>query len=265
MKIKSAPLQVKAAGEDDGLEDGQFIAYASVFGGPPDSYGDVVDKGAFAKSLAKWESSGDPIPLLWGHDFADPFSNLGHIVEADEDEHGLKVRGEFDLENPTAQQVYRLIKGRRTTDLSFAYDIIDAEFAEDDDTFHLKELDIFEVSIVPIGANRFTDVVAVKHLADGITGGLKAGRKLSAQNERALREARDSIDSVLESLGDDQDEESEEESASGSDSDSKSQASREQRSVGGDESKSAPSVDLRALEIEFLERKHVPQTLEGAK
>lgn len=256
MKIKSAPLQVKAAGEDDGLKDGQFIAYASVFGGPPDSYGDIVDKGAFAKSIAKWESSGDPIPLLWGHDFADPFSNLGHIVEANEDDHGLKVLGEFDLENPTAKQVYRLVKGRRATDLSFAYDIIDADFDEDDDTFHLKELDVFEVSIVPIGANRNTDVVAVKHLADNISGGLKAGRKLSAQNEQALREAYGLIGEVLDTVTDDQDDESEEDSASGSDTDSKAPASRKKRSVDDDETKSAPSAELWAQQVEFWALAH---------
>ena len=89
MKIKSAPLKVKAAGEADGLEEGQFIAYASVFGGPPDSYGDIVDPGAFAASLKSWEEKGDPIPLLWGHDFVDPFSNIGHVVKAEEDDHGL--------------------------------------------------------------------------------------------------------------------------------------------------------------------------------
>lgn len=36
-----------------------------------------------------------------------------------------------------------------------------------------------------------------------IAEGLKAGRALSAKNETTLREARDAIDSVLSSLGDD--------------------------------------------------------------
>ena len=195
MKIKSAPLKVKAAGEADGLEEGQFIAYASVFGGPPDSYGDIVDPGAFSASLKSWEEKGDPIPLLWGHDFVDPFSNIGHVVKAEEDDHGLKVTGEFDMENPTAQQVYRLVKGRRTTDLSFAYDITDAE--PKDDGYHLKALDIYEVSIVPIGANRLTDVVAVKHLAENIVGGIKDGRVLAAKHIDSLRTAQEAIGAVI--------------------------------------------------------------------
>lgn len=199
MDIKSAPLRVKAAGEDDGLEPGQFLAYASTFGGPPDSYGDIVDPGAFSKSLGEWEAKGDPIPLLWGHDLSNPFSNLGHIVKAEEDDHGLKVLGEFDLSNPTAEQVYRMVKGRRTTDLSFAFQTRDSE--KKSDANHLKDLDLFEVSIVPIGANRLTDVLAVKHLADNIVDGLKAGRALSGKNETSLRAAHEAIGKVLSSLG----------------------------------------------------------------
>lgn len=195
MQIKSAPLKVKAVGEEDGLSEGQFLAYASVFGGPPDSYGDLVDPGAFTKTISEWEEKGDPIPLLWGHDMNNPFSNIGHIVKAEEDDHGLKVLGEFDLDNPTAVQVHRLVKGRRTTDLSFAYEIRDSEKAADG--LHLKDLSLFEVSIVPIGANRLTDVVAVKALAEAAAQGVKAGRVLSAKNEGLVRDAVKALKDLL--------------------------------------------------------------------
>ena len=46
MGVTHAALQIKAAGPDDGLKEGQFRAYASVFGNV-DSYGDIVEKGAF--------------------------------------------------------------------------------------------------------------------------------------------------------------------------------------------------------------------------
>lgn len=195
MKFKTTALRVKAVEGEEGLEEGQFLAYASVFGGPPDSYGDIVDQGAFAKSLAAWAEKGDPIPLLWGHDMHDPFSNIGHVVAAEEDEHGLKVHGQLDLENPTAMQVYRLIKGRRTTDLSFAYDVKDAEKTEDGN--HLREVDIFEVSIVPIGANRLTDVLAVKHLSEHLVDGVKEGRVLAAKHIDSLRSAQEAIGVVI--------------------------------------------------------------------
>ena len=65
MKVKDVALtarQIKA-GPDDGLADGQFTAYASVFGNK-DSYGDVVVPGAFADDLAAWKDSGQHIPVL---------------------------------------------------------------------------------------------------------------------------------------------------------------------------------------------------------
>jgi hypothetical protein len=45
---------------------GEFEALVSVFGNI-DHGGDRVIKGAFAKSLGKWEAKGDPIPVIWNH------------------------------------------------------------------------------------------------------------------------------------------------------------------------------------------------------
>lgn len=199
-KIRTVPLRVKAAGPDDKLDEGQFEAYASVFGNL-DSYGDIVDKGAFTRTLGEWQEKGETIPVLWGHDMQDPFANIGGVLTAEEDDHGLKISGQLDLENPTAAQVYRLIKGRRTSRMSFAYSVRDAE--KSSDGYHLKDLDLFEVSIVQVPANELAEITAVKSVMSALAEGLKAGRTLSAKNEQSLREARDAIDSVLSSLGDD--------------------------------------------------------------
>lgn len=187
---KSVPFKVKAAGPDDGLSEGQFEGYASIFGNR-DSYGDVVVKGAFASSLDKWREKGDPIPLLWGHDLHDPFSNIGSIDSAEEDDHGLKVRGTFDMENPKAVQVYRLAKGRRCTGMSFAYDVLEEDRQEDAN--YLKSLHIHEASIVPIGANALAGVGPVKAVA----------AELASKGDRdTLRKMRDAIDSAITSIGD---------------------------------------------------------------
>src|SRR5699024_11569870 len=112
-------------GPDDGLDDGTFTAYASVFGNV-DSYGDVVMPGAFADTLAAWKSGDAPIPLLFGHNMSDPDYNIGAVVDAVEDDHGLKVTANLDLDAPKAAQVYRLLKGKRINQMSFAYDVLDA-------------------------------------------------------------------------------------------------------------------------------------------
>ena len=195
--IKSAPLQVKAAGPDDGLAEGQFTAYASVFGNM-DSYGDIVERGAFTNTLAKSAEKGIVIPVLWGHDMRDPFANVGAVLDAEEDDYGLRVTGQLDLDNPTAVQVYRLIKGRRTNTMSFAYTLVRAD--QEEDGFHIHELELHEVSIVQVPANELAEILAVKSAASAL---VKSGRALSTKNETSLREARDAIDSVLSSLDDD--------------------------------------------------------------
>ncbi|WP_081729847.1 HK97 family phage prohead protease [Williamsia sp. D3] len=153
------------AGADDGLGEGEFIAYASVFGNV-DSAGDVVQRGAFRKSIEAWEKSGNTLPILYGHDAKNPHMNVGGVVSMVEDDRGLKVHGKLDLETDTGAQVYRLVKGRRLSQLSFAYDEIRTRPVKGDPRLgsykSLDELHVHEVSLVPVGANRETAVLAVK-------------------------------------------------------------------------------------------------------
>lgn len=176
MKLKNTQIRVKA-GPEDGLKEGQFEAYASVFGNK-DSYGDVVIPGAFTDTLSGWKDSGNLIPLLFGHNMSDPDYNLGHVEDAKEDDHGLLTLNQLDLENPKAVQTYRLIKGRRINQMSFAYEVLEGGFAtrqkdpsgEDspdnqEEYFELRKLKLYEVSVVPIGANQETEITAVKAAA----------------------------------------------------------------------------------------------------
>lgn len=201
MKIKNLPAKFKA-GPDDGLAEGEFIVYPSTFTRTPDSYGDVVAKGAFEDTIREWAESGNTLPGLYGHRLDDPDFFVAGATEMAEDDHGWRLRGSFDMESPKGKQVYRLVKGKRLNQLSFAYDTLDEGKVELEDgtkANELRKLKVYEFSFVPIGANQDTSVVAVKALAES----LKAGRALSAKNETSLIEARDAIDSVLASLADD--------------------------------------------------------------
>lgn len=196
--LKTAPLVHVKAGPQDGLEEGQFTAYASVFD-VKDSYGDVVRKGAFTETLAEWAQSPNVIPVLYGHDMKDPDFNVGYVVDAVEDDHGLLVTGQIDLDGPKGRQTYRLLKGRRVSQMSFAYDVVEGGAHKDDefgDYYSLDKLKLYEVSIVPIGANQETEILAVKHLTDAVQAG-----RLSSKALDALVEARSAIDSVLAVIG----------------------------------------------------------------
>lgn len=207
MSISEHPAVGTKAGvakfKTDGLAEGEFIAYASVFGNK-DSYGDVVVKGAFSNTLQAWQGKGVPIPLLWGHNTADPDFNVGEILTAEEDERGLKVHGRLDMESPKAAQTYRLLKSGRVNQMSFAYAVLDGAYVEQnsegkkDAFFELRELDLFEVSIVPIGANQETEILAVKSAAGALRA--KAGRVLSAKNQDAIRNVVADLESATVAL-----------------------------------------------------------------
>ena len=257
MKVKDVALtarQIKA-GPDDGLDDGVFSAYASVFGNK-DSYGDVVVKGAFADDLKSWEESGQNIPLLFGHNMSDPDFNIGHVIEAKEDDRGLLVTAQLDLENPKAAQVYRMLKGKRVNQMSFAYDVLEGSTVdtEDDHFYELRKLKTYEVSVVTIGANQETEVLAVKSAADALLS--KAGRVLSAKNEKSLRTvseqlaaASEQIKSVLAAV--DGGEENDQEKASGT-AEAKSDASADESAPASDEEpKASPSVSTLAAKFSY--------------
>lgn len=186
-RLKDFRIQIKA-GPDDGLAEGEFTAYASVFGNK-DSYGDIVMPGAFTETLAEWKDSGNVLPLLFGHNMSDPDFNIGSVLEAKEDDTGLWTKNLLDLESPKAAQVYRLLKGRRLSQMSFAYDVLEGgegERKRDDGStewyYELRKLKLYEVSVVPIGANQETEILAVKAAASaahllGDGNGLTAGAK----------------------------------------------------------------------------------------
>lgn len=217
-RVKSAPVRVKKVGEDDGLLPGEFEAIVSVFGNK-DSYGDIVKPGAFKETLAEWADSGDPIPIYYSHRMDDPDYNIGEVKEAREVKEaelgyphpaGLWVKGVVDLEDPSptskAPQVYRLMKGRRLTQFSFSYDVVDGQWVDEtkdgeyDGHYSLDRVKLYEIGPTPIGANQSTELLGVKALTGALLDGVKAGRVLSSKNETTLREARDAIDAVLASL-----------------------------------------------------------------
>lgn len=166
MLRKCTPATGLKAGTADGLAEGEFLAYPSTFTRTPDSYGDVVAKGAFAGTIHAWKESGNVLPGLFGHRLDDPDFYVASASDMDEDDHGWWVRGRFDLDTPKGAQVYRLVKDKRLAQLSFAYDVIEqakVTLADGTKANELREVKVYEFSFVPVGANQDTAVVGVKH------------------------------------------------------------------------------------------------------
>ena len=205
MRTKDFTVRVKSPDEDSNTDDdavGEIEAYASVFGNR-DSYGDIVVKGAFTETLAEWEESGNTLPLLYGHDFKDPFSNIGAVTSAAEDDHGLKITARLDLTNEKAAQVYHLLKEKRLSQMSFAFDILDAAEVQTDGewSYEIRRVKLYECSVVPIGANQATEIVAVKS-GDGHSSGGEPSADNVGKARRLLAKA---VDLLISPPGPDED------------------------------------------------------------
>jgi phage head maturation protease len=201
MKLKSATAQFKAAGDPAGA--GSFEALVSVFG-TVDSWGDVVRPGAFADTIADWKASGDQLPVLWSHRMDDPMYNIGSVVDIAElaagdsrmpdwvdpvvrRNGGLWVHGVIDTgadATAVAVQALRLLKARRVTQFSYAYDEVEAGPATLDgaDVWELRKLKLYEVSPTQIGANELTELLAAK-AAGIVSNGRVALAVIGAAND----------------------------------------------------------------------------------
>jgi len=178
MKTKQrfyVPLKIKSVNDK-----GEFSGYGSVFGNK-DSYGDIVVKGAFEKSLACWKQKGAMPAMLWQHNMQEP---IGVYTKMEEDETGLYVEGRLLVDDdPLAKRAHAHMKAGSLTGLSIGFVTDDWEYDGQIDAFKLNEIDLWEVSLVTFPANEAARVENVKSiLGDGDMPPPK-------QVERVLRDA----------------------------------------------------------------------------
>lgn len=181
MKTKEFDVNYKDEGS------GSIEGYASTWIRKADSWGDVVAKGAFKKTLAERWNGGKGIPFIWSHQIDNLKSFIG-TAEADEDDKGLHFVATFD-DTEEAQKVRQLYKDGRLRKFSFAYDVKDVGVVTLDDgveAFELRELDLYEISAVTVPANDDAGVVDVK-----------SGRRNSKADEGKLKQAIKLLQEVL--------------------------------------------------------------------
>jgi hypothetical protein len=137
----------------------RFAGYAAVFG-RPDRGGDVVEAGAFARSLKR---GAERVPLLWQHDAARP---IGRIEYLKEDKRGLRVIARLS-EGKAGQEAAALLKEGAVRGLSFGYRVREAA---GEAPRALKDLDLVEVSLVTLPMQPKARVHAVEEAAAAPAG-----------------------------------------------------------------------------------------------
>lgn len=154
---KTFALEVKQLTEG-GDGDRSFSGYASTFGNV-DRVGDIVEPGAFAKSLDRHKSGGRMPALLLHHDLRRP---VGVWTDMNEDLKGLNVSGRLTKGVRDADEAYALLKDGALHSLSIGYNVVREEYDRKTGVNHLHEVELHEVSIVTIPANPAALVGTVK-------------------------------------------------------------------------------------------------------
>ena len=141
---KFAPMSFKQINKN-----GSFEGYASLFN-EKDMGGDIVMRGAFAKSLEERGSKG--IRMLFQHDPAEP---IGVWREIREDLRGLFVRGQLLPDVARAREVLSLMREGALDGLSIGFRTIKGRSDKARKLRRLHEIDLWEISIVtfPMLAN----------------------------------------------------------------------------------------------------------------
>lgn len=179
---KAAPVFEIEAMDD---ETGQFVGYGSTFGGDPDSHGDVIVKGAYTEAIKAHKSKGTMPKMFWQHN---PGEVIGKWLDVGEDDHGLKVSGKLNMGVQRGREAYSLLKDGDIDGLSIGYAIRDYEKDAKAGIWYLKELDLFEISVVSIGANEGATISVVKSqkATHEIIEKLKAGERLTEREFEML-------------------------------------------------------------------------------
>ena len=176
-------------------EAGTISGFFSTYEKSPDSYGDIIEPGAFTKTLAKRKETGHPFPLCFNHDF----SAVIGAVEAEEKEAGPFVEGSF-LDTQLGQDVRKMVQSGAIYQFSFAYDVLkrrdpNAEEKAAGVTNVLQEVEVYEVSVVTVPANQNAVITEVK---TALEAEVKAGRRNNKSDEATIKQIIELATSLLE-------------------------------------------------------------------
>jgi HK97 family phage prohead protease len=138
--------------------DGTVEGYGSVFG-VKDSYADIIQKGAFVKSIDAHREGKSMPAMLWQHDAAQP---IGVWTEMSEDANGLKLKGKLAMDTVKGSEAHALLKMGAINGLSIGFMTKQAAYDEKTETRTLTEVELWEVSLVTFPANTKARVTNVK-------------------------------------------------------------------------------------------------------
>lgn len=177
-------------------EAGNVAGFFSTYDKIPDSYGDIIEPGAFTKTIEKRKATGHPFPLCLNHDFDKVIGRVDNIEDQDK---GPFYEASF-YKSALAQDVREWTKDDGPIyQNSFAYDVIKRrDPTEEEKALGIKnvlqEVELYEISIVTVPANQNAVITSVKNVEPET----KAGRRNSRKDADVINQIIDLAKSLLD-------------------------------------------------------------------
>jgi len=172
-------------------EDGRLNikAYAAVFGNV-DSYDDVVERGAFTKTIAE---DFDRMKLCVNHSLFDVYNVIGKINELKEDDKGLYIDADI-LPTTNGKDMAILVENGAINELSIGYRTKNSTEVVIDDVYyrHLTEVKLFEISLIPRAANDQATILSTQRKSE-------LGAEINTMNDEELTELKSTVDTEYNS------------------------------------------------------------------
>ncbi len=170
----SQPLEIKRGTLTTA---GSFSGYAAVFGNR-DSVDDVIERGAFSRTLGEWASKGALPAMLLQHGGmmglgpAEDGIPIGRWLSMQEDAKGLHVEGQlFALDTQKGRYIHEGLKSGVLSGLSIGYVPVGIKYGEKagDPNRTLYDVTLHEVSLCTFPANDQARVAEAKRASEPLT------------------------------------------------------------------------------------------------
>lgn len=141
------------------VSDNEVEGLASVYGNI-DHAGDIVERGAYKRTLDRFQASAKGIPFLAHHRHDKP---IGRILELRDSEEGLYFKARFS-DSHDGQNVRSQFLDGTLDSFSIGYRVLQkqADRVNDRKVLRLKEIALHEISAVTFPCNELAKLTAVK-------------------------------------------------------------------------------------------------------